>query len=143
MVGFSTVAQFLARLILGVIFIAHGWQKLHTNGIDATATFFKSLDIPMPTTAAYVATWVELDGGIFLIIGLLLPLVAVLLILDMLGAIYYVHWDNGFWATNGGWEWPAALIAGLLAVGFAPSGRAAVDGLVMSRRRRSRATVDG
>ena len=32
MAGFSSVPQFLARLILGIIFIAHGWQKLHTNG---------------------------------------------------------------------------------------------------------------
>ena len=40
MSGFGSVAQFLARLILGIIFIAHGWQKLVTQGMDATKAAF-------------------------------------------------------------------------------------------------------
>ena len=142
MAGFSSVPQFLARLILGIIFIAHGWQKLHTNGMDSTKAFFKGLDVPFPEFSAYAVTWLELVGGILLIIGLLLPLVSVLLIIDMIGAIYYVHWDNGFWAGGDkvGWEWPLALIAGLLAVGFS-GGLGAADTHLWARRRRRREPV--
>jgi len=139
MSGFGSVAQFLARLILGIIFIAHGWQKLVTQGMDATKVAFgpAGMDVPYPDLAAYYATWVELVGGILLILGLLLPIVTTLLIADMIGAIVFVHWDAGFWNADGGYEWPLALIAGLLAVGFTSAGRAAADSYIMRRRRRT------
>ncbi|MDL9937492.1 DoxX family protein [Gordonia sp. ABSL1-1] len=139
MAGFNHLAQFVARAILGVIFIAHGWQKLTDTGVDNVATWFKSLDIPLPTFSAYLATWAELIGGVCLIIGLLLPLVSLVLIVDMIGAIYYVHGDHGFWATDGGYEWPLALIAGLLAVGFVPHGISAADTYILKRRNRDTA----
>ena len=126
----------VARVILGFIFIMHGWQKLHTNGIDATTKFFTSQYIPMPTVAAYYATYVELVGGILLILGILMPLVSILLIADMIGAIIYVHADKGFWNFDGGYEFPLALIAALVAVGLVDTGRTGVDGFVTSRRRR-------
>ncbi|MEO9326465.1 DoxX family protein [Gordonia aurantiaca] len=138
MSGIGSLAQFLARLILGIIFIAHGWQKLVTNGMDATKAAFgpEGMDVPYPDLAAYYATWVELVGGIMLILGLLLPIVATLLIADMIGAIVFVHADAGFWNTDGGYEWPLALIAGLLAVGYISNGRAAADSYLVRRRRR-------
>lgn len=128
-------ASLVARVILGVIFIFHGWQKLHTNGIDATETFFKSLDIPWPAAAAWYAALVEFGGGILLILGVLMPLVSLLLIADMIGAIFYVHIDNGIWSADNGYELPLALIAGLVAVGLAETGRTGADGYLTSRRR--------
>ncbi|MAU83378.1 MULTISPECIES: DoxX family protein [Gordonia] len=141
MFGIRSGTFFLARLILGYIFIMHGWQKLHTNGIDATERAFDSMGIPAPNLAAQYATWVEFVGGILLILGLFLPIVAILLIADMIGAIAYAHWDAGFWAADGGYELPLALIGGLLAVGFAQAGSAAADHYVFRRRRRG-AVVD-
>ncbi len=129
------LASTIARVILGAIFFAHGWQKLFTNGIDATTAFFTKIDVPMPEASAWVVSLVELIGGAALIIGLAVPLAALLLIIDMIGAIVFVHWDAGFWASTGGWEWPLALIAGLIAVGIASHGPLAVD----SRLRRSKA----
>src|ERR1700748_1155923 len=64
-------ASLVARVILGIIFIFHGWQKLHTNGIDATEAYFKSLDIPWPAAAAWYSALVEFGGGILLILGVL------------------------------------------------------------------------
>ncbi|GAA1482601.1 DoxX family protein [Gordonia sinesedis] len=136
MFGIRSLALFAARVILGIIFIAHGWQKLNQMGIDQVQTYFKSQGVPAPEIAAYYATWVEFVGGILLILGLLLPLVSVLLIIDMIGAIIYVHADAGFWNTDKGYEWPLALIAGLLAVGFAHAGAAAADHHLFRRRRR-------
>lgn len=128
-------ASLVARVILGVIFIFHGWQKLHTNGIDATEAYFKSLDIPWPAAAAWYAALVEFGGGILLILGVLMPIVSLLLIADMIGAIFYVHIDNGIWSADNGYEFPLALIAGLVAVGLAETGRTGADGYLTSRRR--------
>lgn len=128
-------ASLVARVILGIIFIFHGWQKLHTNGIDATEAYFKTLDIPWAGAAAWYSALVEFGGGILLILGVLMPLVSLLLIADMIGAIFYVHIDNGFWNTDNGYELPLALIAGLVAVGLAETGRTGADGYLTSRRR--------
>ena len=57
----------IARVGLGVVFIAHGWQKYRTNGIDGTATGFDQMGVPAPTLSAYYATAVELIGGAALI----------------------------------------------------------------------------
>ena len=90
-----SLGLFAARVILGIIFIAHGWQKLHTWGLDGTKASFSKMGAPFPEFSAYYATWVELIGGILLIVGVLLPLVSVLLIIDMIGAIFVAHIDQG------------------------------------------------
>ncbi|MGC4933386.1 DoxX family protein [Gordonia sp. DT30] len=135
-----SIALLIARVILGFIFIMHGWQKLHTNGIGATKDFFTSVGAPWPEFSAYYATWVEFVGGILLILGLALPLVSILLIIDMIGAIATVHWDHGFWNPDNGYEFPLALIAGLLAVGFANAGAYAADHY-LPRPRRTRSSA--
>ncbi|NDK92244.1 DoxX family protein [Gordonia desulfuricans] len=137
MYGPRSIALLVSRVILGIIFISHGVQKLN-NGIDATTAFFDSVGVPAPTFSAYFATWVELIGGILLILGVALPLVATLLIIDMIGAIATVHWDAGFWNSDGGYEFPLALIAGLVAVGFVTAGGFAVDGHIARLRGGSR-----
>ncbi len=134
MFGLRSTAFLVSRLILGFIFVMHGWQKLHTNGIGNTGSAFDAMGVPLPDLSAQYATWVELIGGILLIVGLFLPIVSILLILDMIGAIVFVHWDAGFWGGDGGYELPLALIAGLLAVGFAESGKAAIDNYMFRKR---------
>ncbi|KXP03769.1 DoxX family protein [Tsukamurella pseudospumae] len=131
------LASTIARVILGGIFFAHGWQKFVTNGMDATAKAFDGMGVPVPTLSAWFAGIVELVGGAALIIGLAVPIVAVLGIIDMLGAIVFVHWDNGFFASNpggGGYELPLALIAGLIAVGIASHGPLAADTHLLKSR---------
>lgn len=138
MFGIRSLALFVGRVILGIIFIVHGWQKLHTMGIDSTSAMFDKWGVPAHEAAAYYATWVEFVGGILIILGLLLPLVSILLIVDMAGAIIYVHADHGFWVGDDGYEFPLALIAALIAVGFAQGGVASADHHVFRRRGRGR-----
>lgn len=140
--GLRSIALLAARVILGIIFIAHGWQKLHTYHHSGVEGMLKGLGAPAPSVSAYILTWAELGGGILLVLGLLLPLVSIVLVVDMIGAIYYTHWEQGFWVAAGmggapakiGWEWPLAIIAGLLAVGFANAGHLAADSYVFRRR---------
>lgn len=123
----QSLAVTVGRVILGVIFVAHGAQKLFTNGIDGVQSGFEAMGAPVPELSAWFAAIVELVGGAFLIIGLATPIVAALLLVDMIGAIFVAHIDAGFWATDGGYELVLALIAGLLAVGFVHQGPLAVD----------------
>ncbi|RPA57619.1 DoxX family protein [Gordonia oryzae] len=140
--GVRSIALLAARMILGIIFIAHGWQKLHVYHLSGVEGMLKGIGAPAPSVSAYILTWAELGGGILLVLGLLLPLVSIVLVVDMIGAIYYTHWEQGFWVAAQaadmpakiGWEWPLALIAGLLAVGFANAGHFAVDTYAFRRR---------
>lgn len=124
----------LARVILGVVFFAHGWQKVVTNGLGATATGFEKMGVPAPTLSAWFAGLAELLGGALLIVGFAVPIVAIVLIVDMLGAIFTVHIDNGFFATGGGIELPLVLIAGLLAVAAVPQTSLGVDALLLKKK---------
>jgi putative oxidoreductase len=115
----------LLRVVVGVIFVMHGWQKL-SWGFHNVAGFLSSLGIPIPTLAAVVLTLVELLGGIGLILGLLTRYVAALLVIDMLVAIITFHVKNGFFAPKGV-EFPLLLLAANLNLLLAGAGALSVS----------------
>lgn len=57
------LAILVARIGIGAVFVAHGWQKLVTYGMDGTAASFDQMGVPLPTLAAWFAALVELVGG--------------------------------------------------------------------------------
>jgi putative oxidoreductase len=130
----------IARVGLGVVFIAHGWQKLRTNGIDGTAAGFDQMGVPAPTLSAYYATAVELVGGAALVLGALTTVAGVLLTMDMVGAFAFVHLSNGPFVADGGWE--LVVILGLMSLTLAAvgAGRYALDPILI-RPSGSRATA--
>lgn len=131
----SNVVILLARIALGVTLFAHGWQKFFTNGIDATAQGFDSMGVPAATASAIFAAAVELVGGALLIIGLLTPLVAVLVVVDMAGAFWFAHRTAGtIFVSDGGYELVLVLAAGAALVGAVAGGRYGVDGMLRRRR---------
>ncbi|MBO2451741.1 DoxX family protein [Actinomadura barringtoniae] len=134
------VAAFLARLGVGVVFIAHGWQKLEA-GITATGRSFDDMGVPAPTFSAAYAAFAELLGGAALIAGIGLPVAGTLLFLDMAGALVFVHADNGLFLVDGtkvknGYE--LVLVLGLASLVFAlgGGGRLTLDTWLSGRRRR-------
>ncbi|MER6945610.1 DoxX family protein [Nonomuraea sp. NPDC000554] len=129
-----SVALLLARVAVGVVFLVHGYQKFATTGIAGVTKMFESMGIPLAGVAAPVVAVVEVAGGLALILGAALPIAGVLLALDMLGAILFVHGANGFGADKGGYEFVLTLAAASLAVGFTGGGALALDNL-WSRRR--------
>ncbi|MGW0802191.1 DoxX family protein [Nonomuraea sp. NPDC002799] len=137
------IAALIARIVTGVIFVAHGWQKWQ-GGLGATTQGFREMGIPMPELAAGFATVVETVGGIFLILGLLVRPVALLLLINMLGAIAFVHWGHGLLAADNGWEFPGALAALSLLFLALGGGRIGLDGLFRSvfRRRAERRAAE-
>ncbi|GGP82127.1 DoxX family protein [Streptosporangium pseudovulgare] len=134
-------ALLLGRIGIGVIFLVHGWQKFTTMGISGTTAFFEQIGIPLPGLAAPAVAVLEVVGGIALIVGAALPVFGVLLALDMIGAIVFVHGANGFAADKGGYEFVLALAAAALAIGFSGGGALAADGLWRRGRRTEAVTV--
>ncbi len=130
----------LARVAIGAIFFAHGWQKLFTNTVDGTAAFFDQVGVPLPTLSAWFATIVELVGGGLLIIGLAVPIAGLLLVADMVGAYLFVHAGNGIFVTDNGYELVLALGAASLLLAALGAGRFSLDHVVAGRSR-SRATA--
>ena len=103
---FSTdpvLSLFLLRVVLGVIFFAHGAQKVlgwfGGHGLKGTVGFMTSMGLPAPI--AYMVCFFEFLGGLGLIVGLLTRLDALAIAVVMLGAIATVHWKNGLFIN---WE---------------------------------------
>jgi putative oxidoreductase len=136
------VALLLARLVLGVVLIAHGWQKLVVKGMDATIEGFVGMGIPAAPASAVFATAVELLGGVLLVAGAATALVGVLVALDMLGAALLVHIGAGVFVSKGGWELVGAIGAAALALAAAGAGRLSVDHAVSGRRRAATVSAD-
>jgi putative oxidoreductase len=123
----------ITRVALGAIFIAHGWQKLSTNGIDETATTFDGAGVPLPTASAWATSILEIAGGIALIAGAAVAIVGLLFTIEMIGAYLFVHMGEGLFVTEGGFELVAALgVASLMLATFG-AGRFSVDHAVASR----------
>ncbi|QGU06776.1 Putative oxidoreductase MhqP [Corynebacterium occultum] len=128
-------ALLIFRGVLGLVFVAHGWDKLFRTGITETTGQFSAWQVPQPKLSAYVAGIAELLGGALLTVGLLTTIVAGALALLMVAAAYFVHLDQGFFSdsglvSGGGLEYPIVLIAGLLMIVVFGSGRASVDGVL-------------
>jgi putative oxidoreductase len=60
----------IARIVLGVVFIAHGYQKLFTVGVDGISGFLASLGIPLPNFFAWVLSLTEFFGGMAVLLGI-------------------------------------------------------------------------
>lgn len=128
------IGLLLTRVLLGVVLIAHGWQKFFTNGVGGTGDFFASMGVPFAEAAAVFAGAVELIGGILLVIGLLTPLVSVLVVIVMFGAFLFVHQGSGIYATENGWELVAVIGLAVVVFGLVGPGRYSLDSLLAGRR---------
>lgn len=128
------LAILIARLGIGIIFLAHGWQKLFTIGLGPTAAGFKAMGVPLPTLSAWFAGIVEFFGGAMLILGLLVPIAGVLLFLDMLGAFFTVHVGHGLFVSSGGSELVIALGVGSLLLAAVGAGLYSIDHAIAANR---------
>jgi putative oxidoreductase len=140
----TDVALLVLRLGLGVIFFAHGAQKVlgmfGGPGLEGTVGFMGKIGIP--AALAYVAAFTEFLGGIALIFGVLSRVAALGLFITMLVAMFKVHLANGFFLSpdgKSGIEYTVALSAMALAILIAGPGRVAVsdwDGKLLGLRSR-------
>lgn len=119
------------RLGIGLIFAAHGAQKLFGwfggYGLKGTGQFFEGLGFRPGSLFAALAGFGEMGGGLLIALGFLGPLGATLAAATMLVAIVAVHLDKGFWATAGGYEMPLGYAIAGFAIAFAGPGALSLD----------------
>ena len=109
----------LLRIVLGVIFTYHGYGKLFIKGaLPGTAQFFAAIGIPFANYAAVLVAFVEFFGGILLLVGLLAKLASILLIVEMLVALFKVHIKQGFFISPQayGYEFILLILAALVVI---------------------------
>ncbi|HJV97930.1 MAG TPA: DoxX family protein [Arthrobacter sp.] len=129
----TTTATTILRVVLGFLFAAHGWQKFNEWTIAGTQASFAKMGVPAADVAAPAVAVLELGGGIALILGVLTRIVALLLALDMLGALFLVHASAGVFAATGGYELVLLLAAAALAVALTGAGHISVDRVLFGR----------
>lgn len=127
----SDVLLLVARVAVGVVFVAHGWQKFTDFGIAGTTQAFEGMGIPAPAITAPLAAAVELGGGVLLILGVLTPIAGAVLALQMLGAAVFVHFENGVFTADNGWELVGALAMAALVLAVVGPGRISLDGVLV------------
>jgi len=119
------------RLIVGGLFVGHGTQKLKGwfggSGLEGTEKMMQKLELHPPRVNAIASGTAEAVGGALLATGLAVPVAAAGLIGTMVTAVRKVHWKNGPWNSNRGWEYNAVLIAAITAIVEAGPGMLSLD----------------
>jgi putative oxidoreductase len=128
----SDMALLLLRAVIGVVFIAHGSQKLFGafggGGLDAAAKAMAGFGLEPGMFFAVLAGTLEFGGGLLLLIGFLTPLAGLIITGLMVMAIAVVTGQKGFIVVGGlGYEYNLALIAIALALVIAGPGRLSLD----------------
>jgi putative oxidoreductase len=125
------IALLFLHVVVGCLFAAHGAQKVFGifggHGLEGTAGFFDQIGLRPGAFHARVAGFAELFGGILLALGLFTPIAAALLIAVMVVAVATVHFKNGLWNTNQGWEFNLVLVVALFVLAATGGGRLALD----------------
>jgi putative oxidoreductase len=128
-----SVALLVLRVIVGVLFAGHGSQKLfgwfRGHGLKGTGSFFESVGLTPGVPFAFLAGSAELAGGLLLGLGLALPVACALLVAVMAAATATVHWKNGVWSADGGFEFPLVMAAAAFTVTAIGAGRYSIDRL--------------
>lgn len=137
----NDLGSLVLRVILGGVFFPHGAQKALAwfggHGMAPTVAFFDQA-FGVPAALAYLVIAAEFLGAIALVLGLLTRIAAFGIFAVMAGAIYLVHWQNGFFMNWTGSQQGEGIEYHLLVLGMALAlmirggGRASFD-RVLSR----------
>ncbi len=125
---FERLRPFVAltsRVILGAIMLAHGWSKVIPRGSLYNFAHMVA-HLGLPYWLGYVAAFTEFFGGIALILGLLTPIAALGVAIEMAVAIVKVNLRRGLTGTQG-YELPLSLFALALLILADGPGYLAVD----------------
>lgn len=124
----------LFRIMIGIIFAAHGAQKLFGlfggYGIEGTAGFMESIGLTPGYLMAFLAGAGEFFGGLFLIAGFLTRFAALTTAIISIVAMITVHINNGFFMSNNGFEFILLLLVGSISLIISGSGKVGIDKII-------------
>jgi len=112
------------RASIGVIFIVHSLKKFDPSWQEWLMSTGIPPEMQLPIALA------EFIGGILLLVGVLTRITGSIFAIILLGAIFHIRWENGFFVSQGGWEWDLVMLAAVLAIIVAGPGRISISHLV-------------
>lgn len=112
----------LLRLILGIVYVMHAYLALVVFGPAGMIAYQVKSGVPFPEIATWYLILAHGLGGIFLVLGLYTRWAALANVPVMLGAIYFAHLKNGFWAHQNGYEYVLVLLVATVAVAMIGGG---------------------
>ncbi|HZH61409.1 MAG TPA: DoxX family protein [Metabacillus sp.] len=125
------IGLLMIRLVIGVLFIGHGAQKLFGwfggYGLKGTGGWFESIGMKPGVTMALFAGLAELFGGVLFALGFLTPLAGIMIAATMIMAIVKVHGQNGLWATSNGYEYNLTLLVVAIGIALIGAGQYSLD----------------
>ncbi|MDP9201866.1 MAG: DoxX family protein [Gemmatimonadota bacterium] len=101
------------RIVVGLVFLMHGGQKLFVFGLGGTADIMGKLGLPLPFMCAAIVIMVELLGGLAILLGVFARLAGALLAFEMAVAILVARLHGGFFAPYG-YEFEFTLLGACL-----------------------------
>ncbi len=125
----------ILRSVVGVVFAAHGAQKLFVYGLTGVSAGFEGMGIPLASVVGPGVAILEFVGGLALVAGLLTRLTAAGLAAIMLGAMVLVHLPAGFFLPNGV-EFVLVLFGASVVLALTGAGAWSVDARLAQREAR-------
>ncbi|KDM90244.1 DoxX family protein [Photobacterium galatheae] len=133
----DSFAPLALRVPAGIIFMAHGAQKLFGAfggyGLEGTGQWMASIGLEPGVLMAFMAGSAEFFGGLCILLGLLTRPAAAALAVTMVVAIVSVHLPNGLFMSNGGYEFGLALLAIVVSLAVSGAGKLSADSLLAKR----------
>lgn len=112
------------RASIGAIFIVHSIKKFDPSWQEWLASIGIPPEMQLPIALA------ELIGGIMLIAGVLTRITGAIFSVILLGAIFHIRWEKGFFVSQGGWEWDLIMLAAVLSIIAVGPGRMSISRIV-------------
>lgn len=129
--SFTDIGLLIGRLTIAFIVFMHGWQKFTEMGYGGVVQMLSGVGAPIPQLSAALLILLEVVGSVALGVGVFTRVVAVLMALNMTGAILLLHLQNGFFVADGGYELALMIGGASLIYAFAGPGRLSIDAIFL------------
>jgi len=123
----------LIRIMVGIVFVMHGGQKLFIYGVSGVASSMEQMGMPLPMVSAVLASFAEFFGGAFMLLGLFTRIAAIPLAFVMFVAVTTVHISQGFFLP-GGFEYALTLLITNIGLILTGAGELSLDHYIAHRR---------